>query len=173
MSQYTVYYPLPSYTSPTLHTLHALVSLSPTLLTSSLPQIKIQYIEAKFPFYFAGKVARFRILRQLCAFAPFLFCFLGVGPFVGLDKYFINRDKRLMFRIGTYCTEYTECQAFFSIRPNWVPPTPSPRKGVLLLPPLGPRGGRHTRLRRREGRDPIPTKGQTSWYSMYTIILLR
>ncbi len=52
---------------------------------------------------------------------------------------------------------------FLSSRQNWVTP-PSP---------LGSNGGRHTRLRVRGWGDPIPTKGQTLWYSMHTTIPLR
>jgi hypothetical protein len=40
----------------------------------------------------------------------------------------------------------------------------------VLLPPFGPRGETHSLA--GEG-DPILTKGQTLWYSMYTIIPLR
>jgi hypothetical protein len=46
------------------------------------------------------------------------------------------------------------------------------RKGVLLLSPLGLKGGRDTRLRGKGG-DPIPTKGHTLWHSMFTIVPLR
>jgi hypothetical protein len=54
---------------------------------------------------------------------------------------------------------------FLSSRLIWVPP-PINRKGVLL--PQSPR-------EEGEGErgDPIPTKGQTLWYCMYTIIPLR
>jgi hypothetical protein len=58
----------------------------------------------------------------------------------------------------------TECQAFFQSS-ELGSPTPSPARECWV------QGGRHTRLRRRE--DSIPTKGQTLWCSMYTIIPLR
>ncbi len=47
------------------------------------------------------------------------------------------------------------------------PPTYSPAS-KCCYPPLGPRG-RHTRLRGSGFGDPIPMKGQTFWYSIYTI----
>jgi hypothetical protein len=46
------------------------------------------------------------------------------------------------------------------------PPNPLTRKRVLLPHPLW---GRHTCLR-GVGEPPIPTKGQSLWYSMYNII---
>ncbi len=63
------------------------------------------------------------------------------------------------------CTEHTECQAF----------CPFVRIGftMSIAPPLWVQGGRPTRLRGRGWGDPIPTKRQTLWYSMYTIVPLR
>jgi hypothetical protein len=54
------------------------------------------------------------------------------------------------------------------------PPTPStpPPAGSVVFP-LWIQEGRHTRLRGREWGDPIPTKGQTLWYSVHSIIPLR
>ncbi len=62
---------------------------------------------------------------------------------------------------------------FPSRRPNWVAPLPHPKKGMLLAPPphLVPRGATHSLAGDGwGGGDPIPIKGQTLWYSMYTII---
>ncbi len=51
-------------------------------------------------------------------------------------------------------------------------PTPSPaREGCS--PPFGSRGGGGAHSLAGERGDPIPTKGQTLWYSMYTMIPLR
>ncbi len=44
---------------------------------------------------------------------------------------------------------------------------------VRIGSPLWVQGGRHTRLWGRGWGNPIPTKGQTLWYSVYTIIPLR
>ncbi len=44
-------------------------------------------------------------------------------------------------------------------RPNWVPPTPHP----------GSKGETHSLAGKRVRGDPIPTMGQTLWYSMYAI----
>ncbi len=65
---------------------------------------------------------------------------------------------------------------FLSSRPNWVPPPVHPltRKGVLLLSPLGPRGGIHSLS--GEGVGGLSSdEGTTSWYPIYpiTVILLR
>ncbi len=61
-----------------------------------------------------------------------------------------------------------------SLRSNLVTPNPLTHKQVWS-PPQDPSGGRHTRLRGRGWGwgDPIPTKGQKLWYSMYTITPLR
>jgi hypothetical protein len=57
----------------------------------------------------------------------------------------------------------------FLSSPNWVPQVPHPQASVAPRPPLGSRGETH--LLTKEGMgDPIPTKEQTLWYSMYTII---
>ncbi len=55
---------------------------------------------------------------------------------------------------------------FLSICLNWAPSSASE-----CCSPLWVQEGRHTRLRGMG--DPIPTKGQTLWYYMYTIIPLR
>ncbi len=65
-------------------------------------------------------------------------------------------------------TEYKDCQAF--CLHAWIGP-PHPQASVA--PPLWVQEGRHTWVRGRGWGDPIPTKGQTLWYSMYTIIPLR
>jgi hypothetical protein len=57
-------------------------------------------------------------------------------------------------------------------RPNWVPPPPPPPRECSSSP-FRVQGGRHSRLRWRGWGDPIPTKGQTLWYYMYTIIPLQ
>jgi hypothetical protein len=56
-------------------------------------------------------------------------------------------------------------QAFFS-RVNWVPP-PSPARECCSSP-IEAQGGRHTPLRGRGWGIPIPTKGRSLWYSVYT-----
>ncbi len=63
---------------------------------------------------------------------------------------------------------YRDCQAFFPVRIG--SSHPFTRKRVL--PPLWVQGGRHTSLRWRGAGDPILTKGQALWYSLYTIIPL-
>jgi hypothetical protein len=57
------------------------------------------------------------------------------------------------------------CQVFFQ-SPESGPPHPLTHKEILLLPPLGPRGKTHTRLRRRGWGGPITTKEQTLWCSV-------
>jgi len=70
-----------------------------------------------------------------------------------------------------YLTEHTECHAFCPVV-RIGSPHPLARKRVLPLPPpLVPRRETHS-LAAEELGDPIPTKGQTLWYSMYTIIPL-
>jgi hypothetical protein len=75
-------------------------------------------------------------------------------------------DIHCRFRLKStgFCTKYT------SSRPNCVPPL-SPARECCSFP-LWVQGGRHTLLRGR-GEDPILTKGQTLWYSMYTLFPLR
>ncbi len=67
-------------------------------------------------------------------------------------------------------TEYTECHAFCPFV-GIGSPHPFTRKRVLLSP-LWVQGGRLTRLRWRGWGNPIPTKGQTLWYSMYEYTVL-
>ncbi len=54
--------------------------------------------------------------------------------------------------------------SFLSSRPNWEYPTPSQAGECVPPPPFGS-GGKHTRLRERGWGVPIPTRGQTLWYS--------
>ncbi len=53
-------------------------------------------------------------------------------------------------------------QAFFTIVQ-----VGSPQSQVATPPPTWVQGGRHTRLRGTVWGDPIPTKGQALWYSVY------
>ena len=76
------------------------------------------------------------------------------------NKYILSY---LIFYIACL-TECKECQAFCLFA--WIGP-PHPQASVA--PPLWVQEGRHTRLWGRAWRDPIPTKGQTLWYSMFTI----
>jgi hypothetical protein len=64
----------------------------------------------------------------------------------------------------THRRQTTECQGFFPVV-RIGSPHPFLRKGVLLPPPLGPRGKIHSLAGERvgPGGDPIPTKGQTLW----------
>ncbi len=62
-------------------------------------------------------------------------------------------------------TEYTECQAVCPVV-RIGSPLPLTREGVLL-PPFWVQGRRHTRSPGRGWGHPIPTKGQTLWYSTY------
>ncbi len=73
-----------------------------------------------------------------------------------------------MYIYITWLTEYNECQAFCLFA--WIGP---PHPQATVAPPLWVQEGRHTGLRGRGWGDPIPTKGQTLWYYMYTIIPLR
>ncbi len=60
-----------------------------------------------------------------------------------------------------------------SCRLHWVRPPPHPHASVA--PPGFRGGGGHTRLRKLRERgwvDPIRTRGQTLWYSRYSIIPL-
>ncbi len=59
--------------------------------------------------------------------------------------------------------------ARLSVQSSELGPPLSPSSEFVSLP-LGSWGGRHTRLRGRGRGDPIPTKGETLWYSLYTII---
>jgi hypothetical protein len=60
--------------------------------------------------------------------------------------------------------------SFFSSRRNWDSPNPSP-EGRVFPPPPWFRGEEHTRLRERGWVVPIPTRGQTLWYSRYICTL--
>ncbi len=80
-------------------------------------------------------------------------------------------DRPPSFTLSMYLTEHTECHAFCPVV-RIGSPHPLARKRVLPLPPpLVPRRETHS-LAAEELGDPIPTKGQTLWYSMYTIIPL-
>ncbi len=79
---------------------------------------------------------------------------------------FLSEINRFLHKV------YMQSASFLSSRPHWVPRTPSPARECCSFPLLV-QGGRHTRLRGRGWGDPNPTKGQTLWYSMYTIIPLR
>jgi hypothetical protein len=57
-------------------------------------------------------------------------------------------------------------QGFLSSRQNWLPPPSHPQASVS---PPGPRGGTHSRA----GEWAVQIKGQTRWYSSYSIITLR
>ncbi len=60
---------------------------------------------------------------------------------------------------------------FLPNRLNWVTPLPHPQASADPLP-IGSKGETHAHAPAAEGRgDPIPTKVQTLWYSMYTISL--
>ncbi len=66
------------------------------------------------------------------------------------------------------CREYTEYQALCRLsfsHPNWVPQLPNPQASVSPLL-FGSKGETHSLAGKGMG-DPIPTKGQTLWYSMY------
>jgi hypothetical protein len=78
-----------------------------------------------------------------------LFCHRGPNTFSGHIVSFVGLHHRV-YRVP----------GFLSSRRNWVP-HPLTRKGLLLFPPLGPRGETHSL-----GGDPIQTKGETLWYSM-------
>jgi hypothetical protein len=99
---------------------------------------------------------------SLCRF----FSFLGVGPFVGLDKYFNNRDKRLMS--NKYMHRVYRVPGFLSSRPNWVPPPHRTAREYFSSPPFGSKG--EDTLARGGGGN--PKKGQAFWYFRNTIILL-
>jgi hypothetical protein len=60
--------------------------------------------------------------------------------------------------------EYSECQAFYPVV-RIGSPIQSPARECWSSPPLWVQGGRHTRLPGRGSEDPIPTMGQTLWYS--------
>jgi hypothetical protein len=70
---------------------------------------------------------------------------------------------------GGGCSSQSIQSARLSVKSESGPPTPSPQANVGT--PFGSGGG-HTRLRGRGWEDPIPTMGQTLWYSMYTILPL-
>jgi hypothetical protein len=55
---------------------------------------------------------------------------------------------------------------FFSSRPNRDSPTPSPA-GECVLPSFGSGGGYTLTAGEGVGGVPIPTRGQTLWYSRY------
>jgi hypothetical protein len=57
------------------------------------------------------------------------------------------------------------CQAFCPVLRIRAPLPLTPQWSVA--PPLWVQGRRHTPLRGRVCVDPIPTKGQTLWYSVY------
>ncbi len=69
-------------------------------------------------------------------------------------------------------TEYTEGQAFSQVVRIGSPRTLSPQL-VLPYPPCSKGGGRIVRLWERGRGELIRTKGQTLWYSRYSIIPLR
>ncbi len=114
------------------------------------------------------KIAKF-LMRTFTYRSTFLY-----GFYLGL--YLIRRDKTchswdievkhqldgcdyLTHRVGRVLS-------FFSRRRNWDSPNPSPA-GEWAPPPFGS-GGRGTLAGERGvGRLPIPTRGQTLWYSLY------
>jgi hypothetical protein len=66
--------------------------------------------------------------------------------------------------VNSWCHRvYIECQAFFLVV-QILSTHPLTRKGVLLLLPIGSRG-ETLAYRERGWGNPIPTKGQTLWYS--------
>jgi hypothetical protein len=59
--------------------------------------------------------------------------------------------------------------SFLSSRPNWDPPTPS-HAGESVSPPVVPGGRTHSIAGEgMHGWVPIPTRGQTLWFSRYII----
>jgi hypothetical protein len=78
--------------------------------------------------------------------------------------------SQFTFSRPQYCTVLfnlpPQSASFLSSRLNWV-------AREYCSSPLWVQGGRHTRLPGRGWEDLIPTKGQTLWFSMYTIISLR
>ncbi len=114
-----------------------------------------------------------------------------------MDKYPINEDVRCPFyllfilehssrrgniavaftynTVYLYCrldaqnhrVLYTECQSFFSVPRIGSHPPPHQQGSVAPLPTLDPRKETHSLEGKGVRGDPIPTKGQTLWYSMY------
>ncbi len=170
MSQYTVYYPPPfiHFTHPS-YPLHALVSR--LLSSKALPQKKNIGHRSQINFLFRRKSCPNWDSAATACLCSVSFSFLGVGPFVDLDKCFnkiVTRDLRFL-----WVHAQIRMPVFLSSRPNLVPPPPHPQ-GRVAPPPLGPRGETHSLGEGGGGwGDPTPTNGQTFWYSMYTIILLR
>jgi hypothetical protein len=60
---------------------------------------------------------------------------------------------------------------FLSSRSNWIRPTPL-RQASVVSPPWFRGWGGHTRLRERRWEDPIWTRGQTLWYSIYKVYIV-
>ena len=59
--------------------------------------------------------------------------------------------------------------SFFSSRRNWDSPTPSPLQAAVTPPPPPVPGGGSLASGRGGRGVPIPTRGHTLWYSVYTV----
>ncbi len=79
---------------------------------------------------------------------------------IGNTDYAVNQEHRV-----------DRVLSFFFSRPNWDSPTPS-SAGERASPLWFGRGGRYTLVCGRGGEGvPIPTRGQTLWYSRYICTL--
>jgi hypothetical protein len=84
----------------------------------------------------------------------------------------IQNSKRLPSKIhkngsiNHLSTEYTECQAFFPVV-RIGSPDPLTCKGVLLLPPLGPRGEKHSLAEEKVGPNSDEGKDTLELYVYY------
>jgi hypothetical protein len=69
-------------------------------------------------------------------------------------------------------TEWTECLAFSLVVRIWIPPPPYPQASVSPPPHICFRGITHSLAGEGVGvGDPIPTRGQTLWFSRYICTL--
>ncbi len=89
----------------------------------------------------------------------------------------IQSTKASLGRFSSLCNSLepkalsTQSAGFLSSRPNRV--SQPPHRKRKLPPPLWVQGGDTLACEGRGWGDPIPTIGQTLWYSRYTIIPLR
>jgi hypothetical protein len=98
---------------------------------------------------------------------PFYLLFI-FQTFLSAGKYFSR--IYILYNISLDAQNRREYRVpgILSSRPNWVPPPPH-QQGSVDPSPLDPRKETHSFAGEGVRGGPIPTKGLSLWYSMYTI----